>query len=89
MSNQNDLVRNLIPLGEYRKPQFLFYDCKTSQIYAIDSYNSNKQSIWIWVGIVLVVPVLRQLTNVAFIRSSVLKIISVILAMMGKAVVSG
>ena len=89
MTNQNDLVRNLIPLGEYRKPQFLFYDCKTSQLYAIDSYNSNKQSIWIWMEIVLVVPALRQLTNVAFIQSSVLKIISVILAMMGKAVVSG
>ena len=40
-------------------------------------------------GIVLVVPVLTQLTNVAFIQSSVLKIISSILAMIGKAVVSG
>lgn len=40
-------------------------------------------------GIVLVVPDLRQLTNVVFIQSSVLKIISGILAMIGKAVVSG
>ena len=89
MTNQHDLVRNLIPLGEYRKPQFLFYDCKTSQLYAIDSYNSNSQSIWIWVGIVLVVPALRQLTNVAFIRSSVLKIISVILAIIISFIISG
>lgn len=88
MTNQHDLVRNLIPLGEYRKPQFLFYDCKTSQLYAIDGYNSNKQSIWIWVGIVLVVPALRQLTNIAFIQSSVLKIISVILSIIISFIIS-
>ncbi|MGT2836917.1 hypothetical protein [Streptococcus macacae] len=50
MTNERYLGRNLIPLGEYRKTQFLFYDSETSQLYAIDGYNNNNQSLWIWGG---------------------------------------
>ncbi len=82
MTREYNLERNLIPLGEYRKKQFLFYDCKTSQLYAIDSYNSKSQSIWIWVGIVLVAPILRLLLHTILIQSSLLKIASLILVIL-------
>lgn len=87
MTNKRDLGRNLIPLGEYQKPQFLFYDSESSQLYAIDGYN-NSQSIWIWGGIVLAVPILRRLSNTLLIHHTVLKLLSVILAIIVSFIIS-
>lgn len=88
MTNKRDLGRNLIPLGEYQKPQFLFYDSESSQLYAIDGYNNNSQSIWIWGGIVLAVPILRRLSNTLLIHHTVLKLLSVILAIIVSFIIS-
>lgn len=88
MNNEHDLGRNLIPLGEYRKSQFLFYDSRSSQLYAVDGYNNNSQSIWIWGGIVFAVPILRQLSNTIIIRDSILKLLSIILAIIVSFIIS-
>lgn len=88
MTNKRDLGRNLIPLGEYQKPQFLFYDSESSQLYAIDGYNNNSHTIWIWGGIVLAVPILRRLSNTLLIHHTVLKILSVILAIIVSFIIS-
>lgn len=88
MTSRPVLERNLIPLGEYRKAQFIFYDSETSQLYAIDDYNNPHQYIGIWVGIVLVVPILRQLSHTIFIQDTVFKLVSIILAIIVSLVVS-
>lgn len=88
MAKEHFLSKNLIPLDEYQKPQFLFYDSESSQLYAIDGYNNNSQSIWIWGGIVLAVPILRQLSNIIFIHNSILKLLSIILAIIVSFIIS-
>lgn len=76
----SELTTRLIPLGEYKKPRFLFYDCSTSTLYAIDDYNNSNQGLWLLGMILVAVPVLGKLSSQFLIHQMSIKLLSSLLA---------